>query len=119
MSRKRGPGRAGTVRITEALPGLTEDLRGRQRRYVAAMLVRTACVLLMVVCWQDYRPLAVAALAGAGVIPYAAVVIAQAGRRREKRKSMVVVGPSVGRVLEPTAILPAEPAAGPAGTTPC
>lgn len=118
MSRKRGPGRARSVRITEARPGLTEDVRDRQRRYLVAMLVRTACVVLMVVLWDDHRTTAVVALVGAAVIPYAAVVITTGGRRREKRVPFALVGPPSGPVLEPTMILPPgparEPAAGPA-----
>ncbi|MFF1444354.1 DUF3099 domain-containing protein [Streptomyces sp. NPDC058295] len=40
--------------ITRARTGLSEDLRGRQRRYIVAMLVRSACVVLMAVTWNSW-----------------------------------------------------------------
>ncbi|MFJ6623568.1 DUF3099 domain-containing protein [Kitasatospora sp. NPDC091335] len=69
-------------RITGARSSLTEDVRGRQRRYVISMLARTVCVLLAVVLWDVQRVLAFAALAGAVLLPYFAVLIANAGRER-------------------------------------
>jgi hypothetical protein len=69
-------------RITGARTSLTEDVRGRQRRYVVSMLVRTACVLLAVVLWNVQRYVAVGALVGAVLLPYVAVVIANAGREK-------------------------------------
>ncbi|MFH0244958.1 DUF3099 domain-containing protein [Streptomyces sp. HK10] len=75
--RQRGPE---VFRITGARQGLAEDVRGRERRYVVSMLVRTAAVLLAVVLWDVQRPLAVAALVLGAALPYVAVVIANAGR---------------------------------------
>ncbi|TWF97256.1 DUF3099 domain-containing protein [Kitasatospora viridis] len=69
-------------RITGARTGLSEDVRGRQRRYVISMLIRTLCVLLAVVLWDVQRYLAFAALAGGVLLPYFAVIIANAGRER-------------------------------------
>ncbi|MFI6848485.1 DUF3099 domain-containing protein [Kitasatospora sp. NPDC050467] len=69
-------------RITGARSSLSEDVRGRQRRYVASMLLRTVCVLLGVILWDIQRWLAVAALAGGVLLPYFAVLIANAGRER-------------------------------------
>ena len=69
-------------RITGARSSLTEDVRGRQRRYVISMLVRTLCVLLAVVLWDVQRYVAIAALAGGVLLPYFAVLIANAGRER-------------------------------------
>lgn len=67
-------------RITGARQGLAEDVRGRERRYVFSMLVRTVSVLLTVVLWNVQRPLAVVMLVLGAVLPYVAVVIANAGR---------------------------------------
>ncbi|WTU05303.1 DUF3099 domain-containing protein [Kitasatospora sp. NBC_00070] len=76
-------GKRGEVfRITGARSSLSEDVRGRQRRYVISMLARTLCVLLAVVLWDVQRYLAFAALAGAVLLPYFAVLIANAGRER-------------------------------------
>ncbi|MFF2081051.1 DUF3099 domain-containing protein [Kitasatospora sp. NPDC058162] len=69
-------------RITGARSSLSEDVRGRQRRYVISMLLRTVCVLLAVVLWNVERWLALAALAGGVLLPYFAVLIANAGRER-------------------------------------
>ncbi|SFJ99420.1 Protein of unknown function [Streptomyces pini] len=98
--RQRGPE---VFRITGARQGLAEDVRGRERRYVVSMLVRTAAVLLTVVLWDVQRPLAVAALVLGAALPYVAVVIANAGRENT---------PAL-----PDSLVPAPPrqALGPAG----
>ncbi|WP_329458489.1 DUF3099 domain-containing protein [Streptomyces sp. NBC_01497] len=70
----------GVFRITGARTGLQEDVRGRQRRYVISMGIRTIAVILTVVLWNVERPVAVAALAVGLLLPYVAVVIANAGR---------------------------------------
>ncbi|MFF7634531.1 DUF3099 domain-containing protein [Kitasatospora sp. NPDC008050] len=69
-------------RITGARTSLTEDVRGRQRRYVISMLVRTLCVLLAVALWNVQRYVAIGALVGGVLLPYFAVIIANAGRER-------------------------------------
>ncbi|MEV4558868.1 DUF3099 domain-containing protein [Kitasatospora sp. NPDC049285] len=69
-------------RITGARSSLSEDVQGRQRRYVISMLIRTACVLLAVILWDIERWLAFVALTGGVLLPYFAVLIANAGRER-------------------------------------
>ncbi|MGW7005675.1 DUF3099 domain-containing protein [Streptomyces sp. NPDC054933] len=71
---------AGVFRITGARAGLTEDVKGRQRRYVISMSVRTVCFLLAICLWHVQTVLAAIALVLGGVLPYIAVVIANAGR---------------------------------------
>ncbi|TSB19822.1 DUF3099 domain-containing protein [Streptomyces benahoarensis] len=71
---------AETFRITGARRGLSEDVRGRQRRYVISMSVRTLAVVLTVVLWNVERPIAVATLVLGFALPYVAVVVANAGR---------------------------------------
>ncbi|MEU3194581.1 DUF3099 domain-containing protein [Streptomyces sp. NPDC006992] len=78
MTRKQH--RHEVFRITGARQGLQEDVRGRQRRYVISMLVRTLAVILTVVLWNVERPLAVGTLVIGLTLPYIAVVIANAGR---------------------------------------
>lgn len=99
--------------ITRARTGLSQDLRGRQRRYVTAMLVRTACVVVMALTWNRWPVVAFCALAGGVVIPYVAVVAAQAGwlQQRGVRPELArpVEEPATRVVLEPTLILPPEP----------
>jgi hypothetical protein len=67
-------------RITGARQGLADDVRGRQRRYVISMSVRTVAVVLAAVLWNVERHVAVVALVLGAVLPYIAVVIANAGR---------------------------------------
>ena len=69
-------------RITGARSSLTEDVRGRQRRYVISMLIRTLCVLLAVALWDVQRWPAFTALAGGVLLPYFAVLVANAGREQ-------------------------------------
>lgn len=63
--------------ITSAPKSLKSDLAGRQRRYLISMIIRTLCFLLTVALPSPYRWFA---LAGAMILPYIAVVIANAGR---------------------------------------
>ncbi|KNB53050.1 DUF3099 domain-containing protein [Streptomyces caatingaensis] len=76
--RKRG--QTETFRITGARQGLKEDVRGRERRYVISMGVRTLAVILTVVLWNVERYVALGTLVLGMLLPYVAVVIANAGR---------------------------------------
>ncbi|MFJ1970432.1 DUF3099 domain-containing protein [Streptomyces sp. NPDC087903] len=80
MRKQHGGGTAEVFRITGARTGLQEDVRGRQRRYVISMSIRTLSVILAVALWNVERHVAIVALVLGGVLPYIAVVIANAGR---------------------------------------
>ncbi|WP_329016814.1 DUF3099 domain-containing protein [Streptomyces sp. NBC_00690] len=71
---------AEVFRITGARQGLADDVRARQRRYVISMSVRTVSVVLGAVLWNVERHVAIVALALGILLPYIAVVIANAGR---------------------------------------
>ncbi|MEU3844495.1 DUF3099 domain-containing protein [Streptomyces sp. NPDC028635] len=73
-------GNTQVFRITGARTGLQEDVRGRQRRYVISMTIRTLSVILAVSLWNVERYVAIAALVLGAVLPYIAVVVANAGR---------------------------------------
>ncbi|MFE2145661.1 DUF3099 domain-containing protein [Streptomyces sp. NPDC059456] len=60
--------------------GLDEDVRGRQRRYVISMVIRTLSVLATVILWNVERHVAIVTLIAGALLPYVAVVIANAGR---------------------------------------
>ena len=66
-------------RITGTRLGHSEDVRGRERRYLISMSVRTTCFVLAVVAdgWLRW-----AFFAGAILLPYIAVVLANAGREQ-------------------------------------
>ncbi|MFF9352578.1 DUF3099 domain-containing protein [Streptomyces sp. NPDC014734] len=70
----------GVFRITGARQGLADDVRGRQRRYVISMSVRTVSVILAAALWNVERYVAIVALVLGALLPYVAVVIANAGR---------------------------------------
>ncbi|MEU9013489.1 DUF3099 domain-containing protein [Streptomyces sp. NPDC048479] len=76
----RKHGSTEVFRITGARQGLADDVRGRQRRYVISMSVRTVAVILAAVLWNVERHVAIVALVVGGLLPYIAVVIANAGR---------------------------------------
>ena len=80
MWKQHGSGGVQVFRITGARTGLQEDVRGRQRRYVISMIVRTISVVLAATLWNVERPVAIVALALGMLLPYVAVVIANAGR---------------------------------------
>ncbi|MFV2118465.1 DUF3099 domain-containing protein [Streptomyces sp. Act-28] len=98
--RKHGEARVFT--ITGARQGLADDVRGRQRRYVISMSVRTVSVIAAAVLWNVERHVAIVALVLGVVLPYVAVVIANAGRETApKPPSTFVSAPPVTRpVLE-------------------
>jgi Flp pilus assembly protein TadB len=102
MRLRRGAGDPGVHRITGARQGLHEDVRGRQRRYVISMLARTAAVILTVVLWNVSRPLAIVTLVLGALLPYVAVVIANAGRENAPSLPSTFLSPT-GRAALPSA----------------
>lgn len=118
-------------RITGARTGLAEDVRGRQRRYVISMTVRTASVILAATLWNVERYVAIVALVLGAVLPYIAVVIANAGRERPPSlPSTFVTAPTRTMIMPPRAReegaradsaardVPPEPPAGTGGERP-
>jgi hypothetical protein len=76
-----GPKRQEPVRITSAPRSHAEDIRGRTRRYLISMGIRTLCFILTVVFvghWVSWL-----FLVGAIFLPYVAVVLANAGAAPE------------------------------------
>src|SRR5262245_53176672 len=63
--------------VTGARSSLSDDVKSRQRRYAAAMSIRTLCFVL---CVFTPSPLKWIFFTGALVLPYFAVVMANAGR---------------------------------------
>lgn len=104
-------GEATVHRITEARQSLSEDVRGRQRRYVISMLVRTAAVILTVLLWRVSPPLAVVLLVVGLVTPYVAVVVANAGRENPPALPSTFLGGRAHQAL-PAAEHEAENATG-------
>jgi hypothetical protein len=86
--------------ITGVASSLSSEQSGRTRRYLFSMGLRTACVLLAIVVpgWPRW-----VFIAGAVVLPYLAVVAANAGQRRGG--SAPVAPPTI----DPARALPAAP----------
>ncbi|MFP1623640.1 DUF3099 domain-containing protein [Streptomyces sp. 5K101] len=95
--------RGGTevFRITGARQGLADDVRGRQRRYVISMSVRTVAVILAAVLWNVERHVAVVALVLGVLLPYISVVIANAGRESAPSLPSTFVPPPQRPMIEP------------------
>jgi hypothetical protein len=113
---------AQVFRITGARQGLEADVRGRQRRYVISMSVRTVAVILAATLWNVSRPVAVVALVLGAVLPYVAVVIANAGRENAPSLPSTFVNVPTRPMIAPPKTddfaesdpegVPAEPTAG-------
>ncbi|MFD3436210.1 DUF3099 domain-containing protein [Streptomyces sp. NPDC058685] len=94
---------AEVFRITGARQGLADDVRGRQRRYVISMSVRTISVILAATLWNVERHVAIVALALGVLLPYVAVVIANAGRENAPSMPSTYVPPPSRPMLPPPA----------------
>jgi hypothetical protein len=77
MPRKKRDRGATAVSITSAARPHSEELRGREVRYVISMGIRTLCFLMALVFMKTWVTWFF--LAGAVFLPYVAVVIANAG----------------------------------------
>lgn len=75
----RGDAHSGPVvhAITGARRSLSADIRARQTRYLTSMTIRTVCFVLAIMTDGWLRALF---FVGALVLPYVAVVMANAGR---------------------------------------
>lgn len=96
-------------RITGAPAGLSEDVRSRQRKYVVSMSIRTVCFLLAIALWHVQIVLAVIALVLGGVLPYIAVVIANAGRENVRDLPSAFVPPPARPALDRAPGAPGAP----------
>lgn len=90
-------------RITGARQGLADDVRGRQRRYVISMSVRTVSVVLGAALWNVERHVAIVALVLGILLPYIAVVIANAGRENVPSLPSSYISTPIRPMVEPPA----------------
>lgn len=89
--------------ITGAQRALSDEQTSRTRKYLVSMGIRTACVLgaIVVPGWPRW-----VLIAGAVVLPYVAVVIANAGKSRDQSGELGVTPqiqhalPSSGHAIE-------------------
>ena len=95
-----------TVRITSAARPRSEDIRGRERRYIMSMAVRTGCFLLAIL-FRDHWVVWVF-IAGAVFLPYVAVVIANAGSAPEPEASPFGYQPDLKALAPPGRLGPGD-----------
>lgn len=76
--------RKNAVSITSAAQAHSDDLIGRERRYLLSMGIRTVCFFA---CVFIDHPVRWVFLAGAVFLPYFAVVLANAGVRRKSESA--------------------------------
>ncbi|WP_234347823.1 DUF3099 domain-containing protein [Streptomyces specialis] len=107
LRRRTATGPTAVYRITQARQSLDDDVRGRQRRYVISMLIRTVAVLLTVLLWHVSTPLAAVTLVLGAVLPYVAVVIANAGRENVPSLPSTHLPGAARRSLPPGGPVPA------------
>lgn len=89
---RRGSGTPEVPSITTAPEALTEDLDRRARRYLIQMSIRVVCFFgaVLVDHWSRWL-----LLAGAVVLPYVAVVLANAGRERGQDPGTLLEAPTL------------------------
>jgi hypothetical protein len=72
--------------VTEARPGLSADIRYRERRYLIMMGIRTVCFIAALLMFVNHLGwLTAIPIVGAVVIPYFAVIFANGGREPASR----------------------------------
>lgn len=88
----RAPDAEPVYTITEAQRGLSREQVGRTRRYLISMGIRTSCVIaaIFVPGWPKW-----VFIVGAVVLPYLAVVIANAGRENDEPGDVGVALPGM------------------------
>ena len=69
--------------ITSASTSQSEEIGKRQKRYAISMGIRTLCFVLAVAFWSHVLWLAVVFIAGALLLPYTSVILANAGVREK------------------------------------
>jgi hypothetical protein len=82
-----GPAKSVSASISNVGQPLSVDQSSRARKYFISMMIRTACFILAVILPSPYRWIA---LFGAVVLPYIAVVVANAGRESIKGQATVL-----------------------------
>jgi hypothetical protein len=81
------PAKTVSASVSNVGEPLSVDQSSRARKYFISMMVRTACFILAVVLPSPYRWIA---LFGAVVLPYVAVVVANAGRESIRGQATII-----------------------------
>lgn len=96
------PHRSQPYLVTEARPGLSDDINYRQRRYLIMMGIRTVCFLTALLMFVNHLGWFTAIPAvGALVIPYFAVVLANGGREPTSNRTFRQYEPNTPAIYRP------------------
>jgi hypothetical protein len=88
--------------VTQARPGLSADIRYRERRYLIMMGIRTLCFVAAVLMFINHLGWLTAIPAvGALVIPYFAVVFANGGREPTSNRTFRQYEPNSPAIYKP------------------
>jgi Protein of unknown function (DUF3099) len=105
MSRRRERAGETVISVTSAQPGRSEDLDSRIVRYAWMMSIRVVCFVLAIVTPSPWRWMFIV---GAVVLPYFAVVLANAHRTTSLSSAAPfiaperpAIGPHQGAVTQP------------------
>ncbi|MDM7830955.1 DUF3099 domain-containing protein [Cellulomonas edaphi] len=101
MSARKHQDEPEVTRITSAPEPLADDVARRQKRYLIQMGIRVVCFALAVITWSHIPVwLSVILIVGAVVLPYVAVILANAGRERRDDETTFIdprqIGPGSG-----------------------
>jgi hypothetical protein len=90
--------------VTEARPGLSQDIAFRERRYLIMMGIRTVCFLTAVLMYVNHLGW-LTAIPGVGalVIPYFAVIFANGGREPTSNRGFRQYEPNSPAIYRPPA----------------
>lgn len=75
------------ISITNAQKAHSDEIPGRMKRYFISMMIRTACFISAVISPEPYRWFLIV---GAIILPYIAVVMANAGQEQSFEQIEVV-----------------------------
>ena len=98
--------------VTSAPEPLGADQARRQRRYLVQMGIRVVCFLLAAILWQHVPMwVGLTLIVGAVVLPYVAVLFANAGRERQSpAPPYAVLPPEIGTAPPPRPVTDPRPA---------
>ena len=90
--------------MTQARPGLSEDIRFRERRYLIMMGIRTVCFIAAVLMFVNHLGwLTAIPVVGALVIPYFPVIFANGGREPTASRGFRQYEPNSPAIYRPPA----------------
>jgi hypothetical protein len=88
--------------VTEARPGLSEDISYRERRYLIMMGIRTVCFVTALLMFVNHLGwLTAIPVVGALIIPYFAVIFANGGREPTSNRGFRRYEPNTPAIYRP------------------